>query len=273
MEEALMHTCRRCGYQTKVKQCLKRHLQRKTPCVATQEDVAVSVLLEAFSANHHGASHACEFCHKTFYHASNKSRHKQICKEKPEDPVLSMITSMNEKIEHMSERLETPPPPTTQNVQTNCNNTNNTNNICIQVNALGREDTSHLSHAFLSRCVRKTNAGLVDLLEKLHFDPDVRENANIRVSGICKRAPLVEYNDGERWRLAKREKVLNQMIDKGQDILQEHFDDNATEIKDQVSETMYAYIVDYFDAMANADKRTMQGLLTDIYILLLNNTP
>lgn len=64
--------------------------------------------------------------------------------------------------------------------------------------------------------------------------------------------------------------MLNQMLDKGQDILQEHLDDHAEEIRNECSESMFRFIVDFFDRVSEKDKRTLEELITDIYILILN---
>lgn len=43
-----MFHCKRCGFDTKHKHVLLRHLQRKVPCEATLEDIDIAALLSEF---------------------------------------------------------------------------------------------------------------------------------------------------------------------------------------------------------------------------------
>jgi hypothetical protein len=147
-----------------------------------------------------------------------------------------------------------------------------TQNQCvnININAFGREDTGHLTSQFLDRCVKKTNVGLIELLNKLHFGTADGCNANVRITN--RKLPLAEVNDGQLWQFEKKDKVLNHMVDKGQDILQEHLEEHQERIKEQLSESMWEHIQEYFERMEVRDEATIRDILDDVYIMLLNKT-
>lgn len=51
-----------------------------------------------------------------------------------------------------------------------------------------------------------------------------------------------------------------------------HFDDYQEEIRVDTSETMWNYIVKWMEKMMDRDKTTIEDVLLDIYVLLLNNS-
>jgi hypothetical protein len=258
-----IHSCKRCGYSTKYKNALKNHLNRKKVCEPKVSDIDVSELLEELSRGFNDKTYDCEKCGKKFNNRQNRHTHLRICGVGCDvDELIKKIDEMQKQLSNMSQG------------NTITNHHNIQNNISItqnnQINAFGKEDTKHLSHAFLSKCVRKTNMGIIDLLEKLHFDPEAN-NANVRITNK-KLSSLIEFNNGEKWQYARKDSVLNSMLDKGRDILENHYEYNADEIKLEVSESMFQYIAEWMEKVADKDKRTIESLLTDIYVLILNNS-
>lgn len=63
----------------------------------------------------------------------------------------------------------------------------------------------------------------------MHFDPEVPENANVRITN--RKLLLAEICQADRWKFVRRDKLVNDMLEKGHTILQEHFDDHHAEIK------------------------------------------
>lgn len=267
------HRCDRCGYTAKTKQHMLQHLGRKNICPATYSDTSIADMISRICTDAERKPDAkceCSFCGREFNHRNNMYKHKRICKKRPSD---NDTVAMDALQEHMREEIrklreEISQKQASHMTQTNCNIT--TNNVQININPFGKEDTSHLTHSFLNKCVRKTDRGLIELIEKLHFDPNVKENANVRKS--ARRLPaLLEYNDGEKWKYERKDKVLTQMLDQGHDILQEHWDDNEATIKSDVSECMYQHISEWLQGVQE-NKQTHQDLLVDIYALILNNS-
>lgn len=260
-----MFECKRCGFKTPQKQTLMRHLMRKNPCCTIKSDCSCEEQLKGLEKKYKEQTFDCDFCGKRFNYAASKSKHKRKCEKRPLQTVESLtkaIDLLNDKLEKLDVSRNLPPV-----LNTNCNN----QTINIQINAFGNESTDHLSHTFLTKCIKRTNQGLVQLLEKLHFDDEKKENANVRI--LNKKEPLAEIkNKDGKWQYVRRESVLNEMVDRGQEILQEHFDDNQDEIKETVSDSMFEYIIDWFHKMEDKDKSVLSDVLTDIYIMLLNKS-
>lgn len=264
--------CDRCHYYTPRLANIKRHLNRSSPCKAIYSTTDRDVLIGQLQKK--DGKYGCSECDKTFSTHQARWVHKQQhCKGAQQAveavSIVDTLKSLQEKVKELE----------TQTHTISQNNTSNSNNIQTniqihqhnQINAFGHESQDHLTHAFLNTCVRRTNKGFIQLLEKLHFDKDMQgRNANVRCPN--KKDQLLQFNDGTRWKYERRNTVLNDMIDKGQGILQEHFEDNQDEIKEDISETMWQYITKWMEKMEHRDKSTLESLLTDIYILILNNS-
>jgi hypothetical protein len=177
---------------------------------------------------------------------------------------------------------------TTNNNPTNPDNTTNTNNnttnvfnqTSIQnhvnvtnnviVNAFGQEDVEHITPAFLDQCVRRTNKGMVELIEKIHFNKDKAENRNLKATNV--KVPLIRYHDGTTWKYGRKDRILDQLVDKGHDMMQGHFEDHEDIIRESVSDSMFDHIHTWLDKVREKDRRTWDDVVTDIYILILNST-
>jgi hypothetical protein len=267
---------------------LRRHLTaRKVLCPPTFSEESPERLLEKladFKPFH------CLACSKCFTTRQGRSQHKACCKgnttkeqqiQQPQQPqqqsllledapadcdMVKIIYELRDEVKLLRQQA-TERCTTTNNIQVNQINNHNHNQV---IHAFGKEDMRHLTHGFLNTCVRKTNKGLIELLETLHFGSE-KKNANVRI--LNKKLQLAETNDGSgNWKYERRDQVLNALLDKGHGILQDHFDDNQDEIKESVSESMFEYIVQWFQRMEDKDKSIIEDVLLDIYVLLLNKS-
>lgn len=91
--------CARCGYSTDRKGNLMNHLNKKQPCKAKFQDISVEDLIKQLDEKHTGKLETilCEFCHGQVTKA-NYSRHRNSCKEKPEETVKIDITTLKEQL-------------------------------------------------------------------------------------------------------------------------------------------------------------------------------
>lgn len=273
------YKCKRCGYTATTKGNLKQHWNRKRICPAHLGDISIEYLrseLANVTNSSDDRKFACDKCQKKFSTAQGKYQHKRdFCKETSntlDDSVQDTIQIMHKEMQELKNELSLLKNQTT----IVANNTTTTTQQMIQVNqqvinAFGQERLDHISSHFLNQCVRRTDQGLIALLEKLHFDPVVNgENANVRITN--RKLPLVEVNDGRQWKFEKKEKILNRMVDKGQDILQEHLEGNQERIKEQLSDSMWEHVQGFFERIDVRDETTIRNILDDVYIMLLNKT-
>lgn len=260
--------CRRCGYEAAYKHCLLRHLRRKNPCALSGEAIATDELVRDLLTDDRERHYKCEHCNKAFTNRVSKCKHKKVCPYKTtcsqEENLLTLLSSMQQEIRelrHHNDRVTI-----TNNITNNLNH----QKVHVCLNAFGKEDTSHLTTQFLDRCVRKTNVGLVELLDQLHFGSRDGSNANVRITN--RKLPLAEVSDGANWKFMKKDKVIHQMVDRGQDLLQEHLEENQDRIRQQLSESMWEHIQAFFERMEVRDEATIRDILDDVYIMLLNKT-
>lgn len=244
--------CQRCGFQGKTRQSLVRHLQRKNPCSPTCSDVLCHVLLCELTTKHSG-EHTCEYCDKAFSFASGKSKHKKNCRFRPNDVVPTTARSSEAKVTIG-----------TQNIQTQ----NNIQNNIMVINAFGEEDISHLTEAFKTQCIRRTDKGFVELLEKIHFDPAKPENKNVQITNM--KLPFIRTYGGQRWMYREKDEVLADLVEKGHTILSEHYEDNEEEVVHNLSESMKEHIQAWMELIESKDQKTQEQLLRKIYLLILN---
>jgi hypothetical protein len=254
-------TCARCHYETKVAQYLKRHLSRVHPCEPLHSNEDPKHLLDAFNASISANKlHKCVYCDKGFSHRQSKSVHQKSCLQRRN-------VTLEERVKQLEDMLSK-----RENNVTITNNFNNNSQTInqIQINAFSKEDPSHIlkNKHFLDQCVRRTNKGLVELADKMHFDKNKPENNNLRITN--KKHPFIQYHNGNKWMYEKKDKILNQVIDHSYGIMQDHFDDNEHEIKNNMSNAMFSYIKEWMEKMSDKDKEVIEPLLEDLHILILN---
>lgn len=91
--------CKRCNNTFTTKSRLKTHLQRKTKCVCINPkfDIDINILIEELCIRKlNDKTFDCDFCGLKFNHASGKSQHKKICKEKPIDEIIILKNTVDE---------------------------------------------------------------------------------------------------------------------------------------------------------------------------------
>jgi hypothetical protein len=261
--------CPRCGYVTASATCMRRHLKRQKPCSAIMcEDVTVDEAYRAIFGGIDGRArpHVCDGCGKRFtskhalkYHVGVACNAQSIA-----TPVYS--TPIADRAE--ARRGGVGAAVNVSGVGNVVNIQNNQTNVTI--NAFGRERLDHLTQQFLDKCVRRRDKGLVELLEKIHFDTDHADNNNVKITN--KKLPFIMYHTGEKWVTDKKGRVLDRLVDKGHGIMQDHLDDHEDRLMESMSQTMFDCIRKWMDEVADRDKQTMEELLTDIYLLIINSS-
>jgi hypothetical protein len=149
------------------------------------------------------------------------------------------------------------------------NNTTTINsNTSVNINAFGKEALDHLTEDFMDQCVRRRDKGLIELIEKIHFDRP--ENKNLRITNL--KLPFIQCHDGQRWMYDRKDRILNKLVDHGHELMQDHLDDHEDRIRDRTSETMFDCICKWMSKIQGRDKKTLEPVLTDIYLLILNSS-
>jgi len=218
------------------------------------------------------------FCGKAFNQTSSLSRHKKKCKQSqtnsdPPEQKLQLLQKENQQMrEEMNELrkqvemlLGKSTKNTTNNIQT-LNSIEN-QNVNIVVNSFGHENIDHLTDQIICKLIKTAPFTSVPLLiEKIHFDPEHPENHNIKITN--KKLNYAEVVKNNKWVTANKKKVIDDVIQKSYDLLDEKYTDN----KDDISEKRQERFQNFQDKYEQADEELLRNIKNDVDLLLINGT-
>lgn len=248
VESDMDFNCPRCGYCTDRKDLFKSHINRKFPCKPFLKDVSIETLKsELAPSQSDDKPFKCD-CGRGYYHKSSFYKHKKTCHSVATARFNTTITNN-----------------TTINSQTNI-----TNNVNIYVLPFGEENRSYLTSDFLTKCLRRTSVGLFELLQHIHFNPDHSENHNLRITN--KKDNYIQRHDGEMWQYESKQKIIDELFTKGFEILEDHYYDNETDLKQKLSRSIMTNVNNFMSSVNKKEKDVVKPLLDGIYLLILNQS-
>jgi hypothetical protein len=215
----LTHRCERCGFDSRNKSDVLRHLRKQKPCAATsaEADIPRKDLIQCLDQQTRPpVSTVCPGCKVQFATLYSMRRHvdSRRCPGLLEQAIQGQ-KDLQEQLQRLQERLEVleqrPPPLSGQN-NTNCNNTNcnNTNTYNITINNFNKEDTSYLTPELLFERLLRMEDGVLRTVEDIHFNPDHPENQNVRIRSI-KRGHL-EVRKNNEWQIVPADDIVARMV-------------------------------------------------------------
>ena len=294
MSSTSRYTCPRCGYSAPYRCSLILHLRRKTACqplTSLPESDAVSdddlsALLGELEAGQgrnsrtrtNGTTFSCTDCGRAFNFRASLSRHKKSCPsrlqvlQEREDPIIALqkrCEYLQEEMKHLRERPHIMTTTTNNYNDLSTVNNNNQNIAHVHVNALGREDLSGITPELVDTCIRRTTKGLVELMEKIHFDTTA-SNQNLRASLLS--PEQVEYFDGGTWKYGPRNRVVRQVVDTSHLIMSERYDDNQQGLRSTMSRAMYEFVDRWMNKMTRSNAQVYVDVMSEVYCSILNRT-
>lgn len=245
----VQYKCPRCGYTTKIKNDYRKHINRKTECIDLLEsNIPFTQLRSLFEPKTESSyKYTCDACGKEFKSAKSRWTHKYRYHSSLDKDNNSVDTKLvNAIIQQMSEKGIT-----TSNIIIN-NNSNNVNQNNIQnnqVNAYGTENFDHLLQKvdFMTNCFLHKAHGLAKLIEKMHCDSEHPENMNIRITN--KKLPYIDRFDGESWVKEDKNGTLDDIINSGKNLMDEHVYENQDAIKRRAPGDLYSRALHWFDGL------------------------
>ena len=116
----------------------------------------------------------------------------------------------------------------------------------------------------INNLVASPYVALPKLIKNIHFHPEHPENHNIRITN--KKEKFIKVYKNNKWQLEDKKQVIENMVDKGKSILDEHRDKTLhSDFKNQC----YDHFSEKFE---NDDKDLKKKLNTDVELVILNNT-
>ena len=243
----------------------------------------------------------CTKCLKYYSSKSVLCNHKKIC-IKPNKSTDSKLEEMQTTIENMRETYEKEHEMLRAQIallldkhsgdnSTNCQTTNNNNcienqtnncienqtNNCIEnqtnnsvhvhINSFGNENLDYITNDFIHGCVNRIYESVPTIVEKMHFDPAHPENHNFKIPN--KKLPHASVmTDDQKWKLMDREEAINNMIDKGYNIIDSQFREDPSKF----SESKRRHYRRFQENYDTEDKDTMKRIRSDVELVVLNGT-
>ena len=266
----VVYACKRCGHETSQKCNLAAHLSKKSPCQTTLSSAPREGLLAELEARDESdMPHACPRCAKRFTHRSSMCRHQKICSgvtacvaydhlnELPK-PALEPVIRVPAPAPTPAPAPISPPPASTPKIL-----------------PFGKENKDFLDDQdLLTKCLRRTDKGVLEYIQCKHFHPDHPENRNVKVTNL--KLPYVKVFNGKKWLVLPKDDVLADLVSSSCDDLEYHYDF----IKDDIRSIMKNHrsfirnIEAFIKTLEDDDRRDRlyAQLAAKTFLLLYNNT-
>jgi hypothetical protein len=262
--------CERCKYEATTKGNLIQHLKRKNECPTIHSSKSrQDIIANLTRVSEKKKTHVCSYCELMFSSLQGKHQHMKVCSNNPENELRNKVDNMEKIIEKLKIELQKHIVPSQVH-----NNIQNQQNINITVNNYGHEIISHLTPEFLNKCLLNPSKGLPSLIEKIHYNPDIPENYNIRHKST-KQNILQKFIDSN-WHDCDASNTLDELIKKGYRILNAYYSDHIANdpsiIEDELKAMMYEkfrFLGDKKSIEYSAVKRDLRLLVKDKTIFLL----
>jgi hypothetical protein len=278
------YVCERCHKEFRQKSGIKRHMARKRPCAVADR---IEVKKVAKTKATESELFACLHCGKGFKHYQSRWRHERKCTkqrrvrdENSEEPTVSDMIRLfqrqntqheeekksweSEKAElktcicKILEKVSTPTPTTIMQ--------HNTYNI-VQINNFGKEDTSHIETGLLQKLLKTPGTAVPELLRQIHFHPDHPENRNVKITN--KRERYAHVFRDQQWQLARKDDVLDKMVESGFSLLDSCFEGAG---KSRLTQNKQRRYKSFQQNMDDTKSDTRRRVCEDTEIMVLNNS-
>lgn len=241
-----IYRCMRCGYESKRKNGLKRHLLKKFVCLEILNKIDRNILLTLLENGNYLEfqdkidNFKCKHCNKFFSSNYSLSRH---LKDNHNDIELK---NNNNIINNVTK------------IEINKNELNINNNIIV--NNFGSENTDYLSFNLFKSLLTYPRSCIPKLIKQIHFNPKHPENHNIRIKN--KKLKFAEIRENNEWKIQLKKTVLDDLVDFGFITFEEFKENNNL---DELLEKGFGNMTDGYN---NKKKQIMK----DIELEVLNGS-
>lgn len=220
--------CKKCNFITENKRDYQRHIntvkhRRNMGEIENTKGIPKPIIMQPQDSQDATeiVLYECDYCDASFRHTQSKYKHQKYrCKAKQSmDGKDLLLKEKDKQIEQLVKQLNR----AMDRINTTNNTTNNTNcttNI-ININGYGKEDISYLTKEDWIRIASVPRDSVLKLFSETHFNPEHPENKNIRQTN--KKSKFIEVHDGDNWKNKNKKKILVDIADDKQGILDDKF--------------------------------------------------
>ena len=237
-------------------------------------------------------NYTCKYCQKTFKFKQGMYRHiKLYCKKSEDEDLKELVRLMNEQLEEKDRELEERDKTVevclrkqekyekqqernnkiikklTDKLQiTNYSQNNVVVNNNIRLLNYKDTDVSHLTSTDFISAINQVNYATLDLIKRIHFNPQKPENMNIYIPNI-KDKYVVMFKENA-WQIQTRNKEVDDLMDDKYMLLREWYDENIGD----VSEDEYRTLKKNFERFdAHIDDTKVRDIVKNEIIMFLYN--
>ena len=239
------YECKLCLYKTTRKPDINRHLNTKKHIKLEKESgnkfnkcaqmtsKSLKIPQSALKITQNNSlqlkkQFVCNYCLKSYTRIDNFNRHQNMyCKKNASINIQNQIEEMKEEKKELMKKIDYL---ITRVGNTTINNTHN-----IQINSYGNEDLSHITEQLKTELLKSPYLMIPKFIEQVHFNSNKPENQNICISN--KKDNIIKVFTGKKWVYQDKEQVLNDLVDGKYFILDNHYEDNRSLLKDSEIKT------------------------------------
>lgn len=255
--------CDKCGRNFENVYNLKRHMNKKTPCVHIGNE------LKKYKFQ-------CEICRQRFTRQDYLTQHKEQngCKHFDIQYIKNIIdkninntVNSNNIINNNLDKCENCFNTNTTNNITNNNITNNYGDIIVNINVVpyGKEDLSFMTEKEIRHFLFMGVMSIPELVEFIHFNKNKPEFHNICITNI--KSKYAKKYDGNKWKLCCKEDAIEEEYNRTCDFLENMYNEYKKRgvLGDLTITKMEKFLV------RKDEKDYMQKMAAKILLIMYNN--
>ena len=240
------YKCECCNYSTKKKYNFDKHIlsnKHKLMIVNTKTTQSKHVVNTKTTQNQDLVADikthlfSCKYCERQFKFKQSMYRHiKYSCTKNKTEDLTELVRLLNLQLEQQRNDFQNQLKTQSKQIEklmckleiNNYSQTNNTINVTNNITLLNYKntDTSHLTDLDYRKCIKNPLSCVLNLIEKVHFNPEKPENMNIYIPSL-KDKYIMMYQDN-KWMCENREE-LNTIYRHKEELIEYWINENKDE--------------------------------------------
>ena len=119
----------------------------------------------------------------------------------------------------------------------------------------------------MSKLLKIPFGALPKLIKHIHFNPEHPENHNIKITN--KKLPYASVWEDDKWTVKDKKEVISNMVDKGFNILEEHYDNGG---KEELSDNQNSRYSNFKGKFQSRDKQLTKSVNREAELTIINQS-